>query len=1708
MKVVDAQGRSINDLMESISVPDTLPADELNHIENFELPDLTQFTEVANMPESSFTSDFLGGMSQEAYRIPQSLVQMPIYMGKLASDVVHTLSFGKTDILSPRFRADSITQTRQTIGDRIVSAAWAMNYHIRDQIQNNSKILSERYGFDPKSFAAKLGAGSADLLALVAVHRLVSAGAVPGMGAVAAEGLAKTAVAGAMGLDVAAQTEIDAIQRGWPDWQARIYGMSKGITTSVLANLGLTFAIKGLSPTLMSVARSALTGVVVQGAGMTAANIGIDWVAGERKIETKDDLIEIGSEIASSMAVMGILGLGAGAVASANLALRLRDVVRELNPEMPEPKVKDVAREITEATLRRGTTLFSAMANDVPLSPIEVYPAKPIRKVNLLRPAGEFDVGTPTQKEWGRLMKNFGLEPLTGFETNERVRITTDTVVERASAAASEVFDPQHKSILRQAISGQVESFKKQTQGIEEKLNVLSDRWEKTFRELADVEGGGTKSGIVAEAKKYATPEEFVKSKEVFHGTDVEGIEFNDLISSSASGNKTPSREMSPTSGIWVTPDQHVTSEYGYRKLKGYVDTSNMLDVTNKKTAGKVAKFIKDEIDKGNIVGIETQGMSAAAIKEKLLTGTLFSIDSSERNADTPWQIQEKIIEFAKDNGFSVVKLLDNNRGVEHVSLGILDKSVLKTESELIDIWNKAQRTPTTSKAEALLGIESQIRELQAQKAEIESNANVFSFLISAGKVGIEGIESAEIKTGRITQKTEANAGEVSVDLSNSRVTFKAKDLVLKNLAWSKQMLDTSVDVFNEMQRQGHADLKSYIRSRSQIERATEDVLRNIGLSPAERDAIKRKLPSIDTPEAFGENVGKVKDIINREVDKKIIGVYRAAYQGEIQEVKSDLTQRKWPFDLETGKMFDSVFKTIKELDASGIKEVYDTLSSKTELSSKERILLDVAAFEYSKIDPAYMSKEHLQAAYQEFITHRIVGEAKRTALRKAQAQEVQSLLDDVSKYIQPIASSKLTGLMTYDTFLETLTARMPADVRLRVREKLSSFDAERIAEGLKGQYHLDLDAFEMQTRGLKTVSQLWDARLIDSRPAKNAKGELLTVPFEYKVTNPDGSLSTLKENTPLSRAQARTLYRMWQNAKVRSQLEKTMGLTDKTIETMKEEFFGRNDYALLDYWQTVTDGIYPQINNITEQLFNKPLGEVPYYISLSRDFDLGVRLGKSLKGLKISDADFDAWQILFPDRRLPATELNSSHIKERTLSEIPFKIEPDYFVMEKYYRRMANYVGFAKPVYYLQSLLNEIGGKLRSVFGDKFVAHGEHWADEFAGKAYDNTVGYFQDMATRAMHRAGLALVSTGKQFFTQGTSPLITFAECSPLDVLSSVKELTAIAPKDNVLLQTILKLPQTKARKNIALPEWKAYFEAIDSGDLKVNKTELMLMKALRMPLGTGDQMAFTFTAYVKAKELMRKLPADMPYEQKLMAAVPQAMEFANNTNQTADRSGAAMWTQDSNFFVRSAALFQSYGQQIINYTLKAGIEYRAGRITGQQFARRVLVANTLTAAAYQIAQDAGFSPDIKKWFLGVFLGTSLNSVPLLKDVISVVGYGFDNSSPLISVLEKGWHAVKGQVGLGVGFASGDITLDDLIEVFKYEGEALRQAAPAAAAVSLQAGLTAQVVGTIMRVVGEAADTENEYSFGMKARRVLMTLLGYSDKAVNRFVVGMEE
>jgi hypothetical protein len=154
---------------------------------------------------------------------------------------------------------------------------------------------------------------------------------------------------------------------------------------------------------------------------------------------------------------------------------------------------------------------------------------------------------------------------------------------------------------------------------------------------------------LLEEAKKYKSAEEFVDAQgiKVFHGSDKEFVEF-DFERSGSSTGETP---IFGLKGSWFVDNKDVAKGYGKFTKENVVDTSDFHVV-------------------------DAQGSSLNDFRDEMWDAKKFVKDNDKKGL---------IIENLVDN-----KDFSDQTPGNHVF--VLDEDVIKTKSQLTDIWNKANK--------------------------------------------------------------------------------------------------------------------------------------------------------------------------------------------------------------------------------------------------------------------------------------------------------------------------------------------------------------------------------------------------------------------------------------------------------------------------------------------------------------------------------------------------------------------------------------------------------------------------------------------------------------------------------------------------------------------------------------------------------------------------------------------------------------------------------------------------------------------------------------------------------------------------------------------------------------------------------------------------------------------------------------------------------
>lgn len=247
-----------------------------------------------------------------------------------------------------------------------------------------------------------------------------------------------------------------------------------------------------------------------------------------------------------------------------------------------------------------------------------------------------------------------------------------------------------------------------------------------------------TPSSLSTEAKKFNNVDDFIESQpKVFRsGTGKERIE--DVLKQNRSV-------------VWFTNSakegRRIAFERNSNLQTAILGTANTLDVTSQEALLKSL----------NIISFKDKGLVLNRFNKNKLTNYEISTITADPN------IQKPLIDLAKEKGFDVVKMFDDGlSGNESVSFAVLNKDVIKTKSQLTDIFNKANTTKPLNSSASLIN-------------EAKEFNNVDEFIKA---------ELKDDKTYRISHQVDLkNSTKLNeVDIDNLIEFHKSKNGVISNI--------------------------------------------------------------------------------------------------------------------------------------------------------------------------------------------------------------------------------------------------------------------------------------------------------------------------------------------------------------------------------------------------------------------------------------------------------------------------------------------------------------------------------------------------------------------------------------------------------------------------------------------------------------------------------------------------------------------------------------------------------------------------------------------------------------------------------------------------------------------------------------------------------------------------------------------------------------
>ena len=231
--------------------------------------------------------------------------------------------------------------------------------------------------------------------------------------------------------------------------------------------------------------------------------------------------------------------------------------------------------------------------------------------------------------------------------------------------------------------------------GVKSTLNDLYNLYKK---QLSSFETKPTETNLINEARKYKSAEEFVKAQGdiVYHGGTVKSVD--DVITND---NK----------AFYVTKDKDFAQDFADDFIKGKMDSGG-----------------KEVLVSDFIIKPEAKILTRKNLPKQFLFdyegGTLSNLSDLKKYGGSQG-LQDSAQKWARNKGYDVLDW----GGEQGNELIVLNKNVLQTKSQLIDIWNKANKTNAD---DALI---QEARKYKSAEEFVKAKTNAYHGTASGGDI-------------------------------------------------------------------------------------------------------------------------------------------------------------------------------------------------------------------------------------------------------------------------------------------------------------------------------------------------------------------------------------------------------------------------------------------------------------------------------------------------------------------------------------------------------------------------------------------------------------------------------------------------------------------------------------------------------------------------------------------------------------------------------------------------------------------------------------------------------------------------------------------------------------------------------------------------------------------------------------------------------------
>ena len=606
---------------------------------------------------------------------------------------------------------------------------------------------------------------------------------------------------------------------------------------------------------------------------------------------------------------------------------------------------------------------------------------------------------------------------------------------------------------------------------------------------------------------------------------------------------------------------------------------------------------------------------------------------------------------------------------------------------------------------------------------------------------------------------------------------------------------------------------------------------------------------------------------------------------------------------------------------------------------------------------------------------HNLISDAKaiRTAGELIRAMEADNLRADTLAALGPerevplgdaaqtLLNVEVVGLAMNGAWATKLRRVFAADDQAFVEgvlERLSLFTEARVFEqGKIDSTKRLVELFQQRFPG-RSESQIFKMMHKSQTETVNV-GEFTHAAFEDEVGQ--------SKKIVMKRSELRQRVMEMKNEKLNSQARHPGGnaYTDEIIQAL-EDALTADDVLMVDAILEFYDESFDRVNEVYERIYGYSLKKEQFYVPIRREF---------------TDEKNDE----FLNNIHFMNNINPSAIKTRQDSVRPLLAAHDMSRLQSHMMQMEYFIAFAEKVRLLNDVFAgdraKVSGRIRANFGAKMLGTIKKDLEYFANRGILSSITG-EDMWVRLLRNYSFAQLGISPQIgFKQLVSSVAYVENVKTTAFMAGVAKFLANPKK---ALQFLNENSQFFRNRGMNLDQDFADMVRDSNSFLGKRPT---LTKWIMAPIRWGDRTAIAIGGFAHIQAAMK---AGKTEEQ----AIRSFERISVDTQQSQDPDQVSE-LQRSNALMRVMAQFMSSANALARAEYTALVEAKAGRITKQELAKRLIVLHLIIPSTIQYIANA-FHWDDDDQLRAAFLG-AFNGVFIVGDLAEyAVGWAVGNES----------------------------------------------------------------------------------------------------------------